>query len=42
MIANMDTTGTFEMFLECQKHNIMTCIHKHYTIKNGLILQIYQ
>ena len=32
MIANMDTTGTFEMFLECQKHNIMTCIHKHYTI----------
>ena len=30
MIANMDTTGTFEMFLECQKHNIITCIHKHY------------
>ena len=23
MIANMDTTGTFEMFIECQKHKIM-------------------
>ncbi len=33
MIANMDTTGTFEMFLECQKHKIMTCIHKHYSIE---------
>lgn len=30
MVANMDTTGTFEMFLECQKHCIITCIHKHY------------
>ena len=33
MIANMDTTGTFEMFLECQKHKIITCIHKHYSIE---------
>ena len=32
MIANMDTTGTFEMFLECQKHEMITCIHKHYFI----------
>lgn len=31
MVANMDTTGTFEMALECQKHKILTCIHKHYT-----------
>jgi len=30
MVANMDTTGTFQMFLEGQKHNIITCIHKHY------------
>lgn len=37
MIANMDTTGTFEMFLECQKHKIFTCIHKHYTIKEWYI-----
>ena len=36
MIANMDTTGTFEMFLECHKHNIMTCIHKHYTIEEWI------
>lgn len=34
MIANMDTCGTFDMFLECQKHKIMTCIHKHYTIQD--------
>ena len=32
MVANMDTTGTFEMFLECKNHKIITCIHKHYTI----------
>jgi len=25
----MDSTGTFEMALECQKHKIITCIHKH-------------
>ena len=36
MIANMDTTGTFEMFIECQKHKIMTCIHKHYTIEEWI------
>jgi GMP reductase len=30
MVANMDTTGTFEMAAECQKHKIITCIHKHY------------
>lgn len=36
MIANMDTTGTFGMFLECQKHKIMTCIHKHYTIEEWI------
>ena len=31
MVANMDTTGTFETALECQKHKIITCIHKHYS-----------
>jgi hypothetical protein len=31
IIANMDTTGTFEMFLEASKYNIITCIHKHYS-----------
>jgi len=31
MVANMDTTGTFNMFLECQKHKIITTIHKHYS-----------
>jgi len=32
MVANMDSTGTFEMALECQKHRIITCIHKHYEL----------
>jgi GMP reductase len=36
MIANMDTTGTFEMFLECQKYKIITCIHKHYKINEWI------
>jgi GMP reductase len=36
MVANMDSTGTFEMTLECQKHKIITCIHKHYEIEEWL------
>jgi len=34
MVANMDSTGTFEMALECQKHKIITCIHKHYELED--------
>ena len=30
--ANMDTTGTFETAVSLQKHNIITAIHKFYTI----------
>lgn len=30
--ANMDTVGTFEMALALAKHNIITAIHKHYSI----------
>ena len=36
MVANMDSTGTFEMALECQKHKIITCIHKHYELEDWL------
>ena len=32
MSANMDTTGTIEMQRELAKHNVITCLHKHYTI----------
>jgi GMP reductase len=32
MVANMDTTGTFEMAEELSKHKIITCLHKHYTL----------
>ncbi len=31
MSANMDTTGTMEMQRELAKHNVMTCLHKHYS-----------
>ena len=36
MVANMDSTGTFEMALECQKHKIITCLHKHYEVEDWL------
>lgn len=36
MVANMDSTGTFEMAIECQKHKIITCIHKHYELEDWL------
>ena len=32
MVSNMDTTGTIEMALEMQKHKVLTCLHKYYTI----------
>lgn len=33
MVANMDTTGTFEMANALCKHNVITCLHKHYTVE---------
>jgi GMP reductase len=32
MVANMDTTGTFEMAQALSNHNVITCIHKHYSL----------
>mmetsp|Transcript_18961 Transcript_18961/g.41155 ORF Transcript_18961/g.41155 Transcript_18961/m.41155 type:complete len:345 (-) Transcript_18961:124-1158(-) len=32
MVANMDTTGTFEMAVELAKHKVITCMHKHYSV----------
>jgi GMP reductase len=32
VVANMDTTGTFEMAAEMAKHKCITCIHKHYDL----------
>ncbi|GMI03254.1 hypothetical protein TrLO_g3645 [Triparma laevis f. longispina] len=32
MVANMDTTGTFEIAIAASAHKIITCIHKHYTL----------
>jgi IMP dehydrogenase/GMP reductase len=32
MVANMDTTGTFEMAKKLFEYKIITCIHKHYTL----------
>ena len=36
MVANMDTTGTFEMAEAVYKHDIITCIHKYYTLADWL------
>jgi len=33
MVANMDTTGTFETANALFPYKIITCIHKHYTIE---------
>lgn len=34
MAANMDTVGTFEMARVLAKHQLFTCIHKHYSISD--------
>jgi len=34
IISNMDSTGTFEMFLKASEYNIITCIHKHYSVED--------
>jgi GMP reductase len=33
VVANMDTTGTFEMAQSLYKHKLITCIHKHYKVQ---------
>ncbi|MDO6498761.1 GMP reductase [Photobacterium sanguinicancri] len=32
--ANMDSVGSFEMAASLAKHNVMTAIHKHYTVED--------
>ncbi len=34
MSSNMDTVGTFEMYRELSKYKMITCLHKHYNIKD--------
>jgi GMP reductase len=34
--ANMDTTGTFSMAESLSKQKIITCLHKHYSLKEHL------
>ena len=34
MVANMDTTGTFEVHNEVNKYGMLTMLHKHYPVKN--------
>jgi GMP reductase len=36
MAANMDTVGTFEMAEELSRHDMFTCIHKHYSQEQWL------
>jgi len=33
MAANMDTVGTFEMFDVLKNYEVITCIHKHYSVE---------
>lgn len=33
MVANMDTTGTFEMATTLTNEKIITCLHKHYSME---------
>lgn len=35
-IANMDSTGTFEMLEEAFPHHLLTCIHKHYSLEEWM------
>ena len=30
--ANMDTTGTFDVYTVLSEHNMLTCMNKHYTV----------
>ena len=32
--ANMDTTGTFEVYDTLSQHKMITCLHKHYNLKD--------
>ena len=34
--ANMDTIGTFEVYDKLKEHNIITALHKHYTLEEYL------
>ncbi|XP_065666213.1 GMP reductase 2 isoform X1 [Hydra vulgaris] len=34
--ANMDTIGTFEMAIVLSKYQLLTCIHKHYSVQDWL------
>ena len=36
MVANMDTTGTFEIAKALAEYQIITCLHKHYTVEEML------
>lgn len=33
VVANMDTTGTFEMAIALHKHNMIVALHKHYNVE---------
>ena len=37
-VANMDTTGTFEMYKSLMPHRILTCLHKFYSANDYILL----
>ena len=34
IVANMDTTGTFETYYALKDYHVITCLHKHYNIED--------
>ena len=34
MVANMDTTGTFETYYALKDYHVITCLHKHYNLED--------
>ena len=34
LVANMDTTGTFETYRALAPHKMITCLHKHYNVED--------
>ena len=40
--ANMDTTGTFEVYDELSKHKMITCLNKFYNILNYMFQLLFK
>ena len=39
MVANMDTTGTFQMARKLAESKMFTCMHKHYSVEEWKVIR---